>query len=177
MIDEPLQPVHAGDVGFRFFESGVRRSDRFANVNLFTFFSREGRSQSVRDLMHHHGGEITFRARLLRVTGAHDSFREWKDDVVHARVHEVLEEDFLAAHFLVDARIVRQVVGDGLIAVPQIAGAERRIHHLHRRGVALLRRTIFSRERQRVLNVGNVLLKDGELLAFRRIAYENRGAV
>ena len=44
-----------------------------------------------------------------------------------------LKKIFFGALLLVDARIVRQVVGDRLVAVPQIAGAERRVHHFHRR--------------------------------------------
>ncbi len=76
-----------------------------------------------------------------------------------------------------NARIVRQIVGDGLIAVAQIARAIWRVHHLHRRGVTLLRRPVLRREWQRVLDVGNVLLEHRELPALLFVAHQHRRAV
>ena len=96
---------------------------------------------------------------------------------MHARVHEVLEEDFLRALLLVDARIVRQVVGDRLVAVTEIAGAKRRVHHFHRRDVAAHRRAILRRERQRLLDVGHPALVEIEVAALGVVADHHRGAV
>ena len=70
-----------------------------------------------------------------------------------------LKKIFFAALLLVDARIVGQIVGHRLVAVPQVARAEGRVHHLHRRDVAALRRPVLGRQRQRILDVGHVLLK------------------
>ena len=76
-----------------------------------------------------------------------------------------------------DARIVRQVVRDGLISVAEIAGAERRVHHLHRRLLSPLRRPILGLERQRVLNVGDIFLKRGQLAALLLVANEHCCAI
>src|SRR5262252_1297631 len=76
-----------------------------------------------------------------------------------------------------DARIVRQIVSYCLVSVPQVTRAERGIHHLHRSRMATLGWAIFGCKRQRVLNVGNVLLIPCELLALRFIANEDRGPV
>ena len=102
--------------------------------------------EAVADLVHQHRRQIALGRRRARLRRVHDARGERQDDLVHARVHEVLEEDLLRALLLVDARIVRQVVGDGLIAVAQIARAERRVHHLHRRRVAAHRRTVRRRQ-------------------------------
>ena len=57
-----------------------------------------------------------------------------------ASIHEVSKKDLLAAFGLMDAGIVRQVVGHRLIPMQQVAGAKWGVHHLHRRHVATLRR-------------------------------------
>ena len=101
----------------------------------------------MRDFVHHHDGQVPVRRRLGRLLRQHDPLGQGKDHLVDPRVHEVLEENLLAAHFLVNAWIVRKIVGHRLIAVPQVAGAEWRIHHFHRRGMALLRWTVLGRER------------------------------
>ena len=58
--------------------------------------------------------------------------RQRQNYVFDPRIHEVLEEDFLAALLFMDSRIVRQIVGHGLVAMAQVAHAVRRVHHFHR---------------------------------------------
>ena len=44
---------HADDVGLGFFEAGVTRADRFADVDLLAAVARERRPEPVTDLVHH----------------------------------------------------------------------------------------------------------------------------
>ena len=129
------------------------------------------------DLVHQGPDEITVGGGLRRVLFAQQAPGERNDDLGDPRVHVVLEEDPLAPLLLVDARVVGEVVGDRLVAVPQVARAEGRVHHLHRSGLAALGGTVLGRERQRVLDVGHVLLEDGELPALLLVADEDGGAV
>ena len=76
-----------------------------------------------------------------------------------------------------DARIVRQIIGDGLIAVQQIARAVDAVHHFHRRLLAALGGQILWRKRERFLQVGHVFLEDRELFAFGLVADHHRRAV
>ena len=76
-----------------------------------------------------------------------------------------------------NARIVRQVVGDRLVAVPQVARPEWGIHHFHRRHVAAHRGPIDRRERQRILDVRHPLLILREVAALGFVANQNRRAV
>ncbi|MBZ5543828.1 MAG: 4Fe-4S binding protein, partial [Acidobacteriia bacterium] len=64
-----------------------------------------------------------------------------------------------------------------LIAVAQIAAAERRVHHFHRRQVAALRRAFGSRQRQRVLNIRHVLLVQRQARALLLIADQHGSAI
>jgi hypothetical protein len=130
----------------------------------------------MRNLVHQRERQITFRGGLRRLLRLHQLARDRQDHVRHARVHEVLEEDLLRALLLMDARIVRQIVGHRLIAVPQIARAIRRVHHFHRRQMAALRRTRGRIHRQRVLNIRHILLIDRQLLALFLIANQDRRA-
>src|SRR5438445_297630 len=61
---------------------------------------------SVAVFMHQHHGQIAFHAGQGCLVFAHKLFADGKHHVVHARVHKILEEDFLRSFFLVDARIV-----------------------------------------------------------------------
>ena len=74
----------------------------------------------------------TFCRSLSCLFGPHDQARDGEDYVVHASVHEILEKDFLRAFLLVHARIIGQVVGDGLVTVRKVSRAEGRVHHFHR---------------------------------------------
>src|SRR5207248_8073125 len=100
------------------------------------------RSQTVRNLVHHGGGEIAFARRLGRLLRLHDLAGERQDDVIHPRVHKILEEDFLRAFRLMNTRIVGQIVCHRLVAVAQVASAEGRVHHLHGREVAAFGGTV-----------------------------------
>ena len=97
--------------------------------------------------------------------------------VVHARVHEVLEEDLLRSLLRVDARVVGQIVRHGLVAVVQVARAQRRIDDLHRRRLALLRRPVFRWNRQRLLHRRLLLAIQVELAALRLIANQDRASI
>ena len=88
------------------------------------------------DLMHHGGRHVSFRTRLRSVLRIHNALGERQDDVVYARIHIVLEEDFLGSLLFVNPRIIGQIVGHSLIAVAQITSPKWCIHHLHRRGLA-----------------------------------------
>ena len=120
--------------------------------------------------------QIAFGGSLRRLGGLHQLPRDRQDDVGHARIHEVLEEDLLRAFFLMDARIVRQIVGHRLVAMAQIAGAIRRVHHLHGRQMAALRRAGGGLHRERVLDIRHILLIDRQLPALLFIADQNRSA-
>ena len=64
------------------------------------------------------------------------------------------------------SRVVGQIVGHCLIAVVQIARAERSVHHLHRCLQAMLRRPVRCRQRQSILNVRHILPEQRQLAAF-----------
>ncbi len=176
-VDQPLERVHADDVGLGLFEAAEEAADRFADVGLPAAHAGERRPEAVRDLVHERRGEIAVGGGAPGLRWIHHARGERQDHLVDARVHEVLEEDLLRALLLMDAGIVRQVVGHGLVAVAQVARAKRRVHHFHRRRVAAHRRPIGRRERQRVLDVGDVALVEGELLAFRLVADQDGRAV
>jgi hypothetical protein len=159
------------------FASSSPENAGFTNVDLLPGLPSERGTETVTDLVHHHHRQISLGTRLCGLIGAHHTLRQRQDHEVDARIHVVLEEDFLAADFLVNARIVRKIVGDRLISVTEIARAERRVHHFHRRLMTLLRRTIGRFERQRILNIGNIFLEHRQLFAFLLVADEHRGAV
>ena len=73
--------------------------------------------------MHHGGREITVRGCERGFVGAHQSLGDGQNDVIHARVHKILKENFLRPFLLVDARIVRQIIGHCLVAVAQVSRA------------------------------------------------------
>ncbi len=127
--------------------------------------------------MHHCCRQVAFGGRERGLVSAQQSLGDRKNHVIHARVHEILEENFLRAFLLVNTRIVRQIVGHRLIAVAQIAGAIRRVHHFHGREMTSFGGTILGRQRQRILNVGDIFLEDVEFAALFIIADEDGGAV
>ena len=119
MIHQPRQAIHSHHVSLGLFERRIHRADGLRDRNLLSVHARVRRSQPVRDFVQHHGRQITFGRSPRRLRFRHQIFRQRQHDVVHARVHEILEEDFLGALRVVNARIVRQVVRHGLIAVQQ----------------------------------------------------------
>ncbi len=76
-----------------------------------------------------------------------------------------------------DFGIVGEIVGYGLIAMPKVAGPEWRIRDFHGSDVACLGGPVRRRQRQRILEFRNVLLKDGQLPALGLIADQDRGAI
>ncbi len=78
-----------------------------SRMSVLPFRAREGGAESVRDFVEDHEIESAFAGDHLRLIRGHQALGQRQDDVVHARVHEILPEDFLRALFLVDARIVR----------------------------------------------------------------------
>ena len=76
-----------------------------------------------------------------------------------------------------DARIVGEIVGHRLVAVAQVAGAIGRVHHFHRREVTAFGGAVGGVDGQRVLNLGHVLLVDGQLAALLFVADQDGGAV
>ena len=131
-------------------------ADRFADVDLPAVAARERRPEAVTDLVHHGRRQVAFGGGLPRLRRIHHAARQAAGSLRLTRASmKFLKKIFLVPFSCVDARVVRQVVGDRLVAVPQIAGAERRVHHLHRRGVAAHRRPIGGGQRQRVLNLGH----------------------
>jgi hypothetical protein len=141
------------------------------------FWRAKAGPKLVRDLVQQRGRHVALGRRLLSLAGLHQKLGDGQDHYGHARVHEVFEEDFLGALFLMNARVVRQIVGDGLVAVPQIAGAKRRVHDLHGREVTVLRWLGGRVDGERILNCGHVLLIDRQLAAFLFVANQHRGAV
>ena len=67
------------------------------------------------------GGKIPFRRGLRGLAGLHQLPRDRQHDVSDPGVHEILEEDLLRPFLLMDARIVGEIVGHRLVAMPQIA--------------------------------------------------------
>ena len=139
LLDQPLGQVDSRHVGLGLFQPAVRRANRLVDRDLPAVDLRVGGAEAVRDLMQNHAGQIALAAHVLGLLRRQHLARDGQDHVVHARVHEVLEEDLLRSLLRVDARIVGQIVRHGLVAVVQIARAQRRIDHLHRRRLALLR--------------------------------------
>ena len=127
--------------------------------------------------MQQHIRKIAFSGSFGRLILTHQFLCDRQDHVLDPRIHKVLEEYFLRAFFLMDSRIVGQVVRHRLIAVTQVTGPERRIHDFHRRNVTALGRTVFRRQRQRILNVGDILLVLGKPFAFCIVADENSRAI
>ena len=125
--------------------AAVDAANRLADVDLPAVAPREGGPEAVRDLVHHDRRQVPFGRSAPRLRRIHHAGGKRQDHFLHPCVHEVLEEDLLGPLLFVDARIVGQVVGDRLVAVPQIAGPERRVHHLHRRHVAADRWPILRR--------------------------------
>ncbi len=74
-------------------------------------------------------------------------------------------------------RIVGQIVGHRLVPVRQIARSKRSVHHFHRRLQPMLRRPVFRRQRQRILNLRYVFLEQLQLLALRLVAHHHRRAI
>ena len=76
-----------------------------------------------------------------------------------------------------NARIVRQIVRHGLVAVQQISRTIRRVHDLHRRLFAALRRQIGGGQGKRFLQIRHIFLIKSQLLALRVVANHHRSAV
>jgi hypothetical protein len=129
---------HSDHVGFGFFEPGIGRSDGFVDGQLLAVLAREDGSQFVGDFMHQRAGHVAFARGFGGLRRGHQELGDGQNHEVDAGIQEVLEEDFLAAFFLVDARVVGQIVGDGLVAVEQVAGAVGGVHHFHGREMAAL---------------------------------------
>ena len=91
--------------------------------------------------------------------GLHQALGDRQNYVAHAGVHEVFEENLLAALGFMNSRIVGQIVGNRLITVSQIGGAERRVHHLHRRSQTAFRWPVLRRQWESFLNIGHIFLK------------------
>ena len=140
--------------------------------------AREGGAEAVRNFMHHRGAPDSRPRKPCAASSARSRrLRDRQDHVIHARVHEILEENFLRAFLFVNARIVRQIVRHRLVAVAQIARAIRRVHHFHRRKMPALRGAVLGRQRQAVLNVRNIFLEHVQLAALRLVAHQDRRAV
>ena len=75
-----------------------------------------------------------------------------------------------------NSRIVGQIVRHRLVAMAQVARAVRRVHDLHRGFEAVLGGPVFRRQRQRILNVSDILLKHRQLAALRVIADQHGSA-
>ena len=181
MIHQPFQGEHSSRIGLCFFQAAIDRTNGFPNTDLSRRCTRRSarkrRTQPVTDLVHDRAQQITFARNFRRLLRFHQLARDRQDDVVHARVHEVLEEKFLAALLFVHSRIVRQIVRHGLVPVSHIAGTKWSIHHFHRRLESLFRRPIFRRQRQRILNLRHVFLEQLQLLALALVAHHHRRAV
>src|SRR6476469_3894520 len=81
--------------------------------------------------MHDGPQQVSFTRDHRHLFFGHHVARQRQNDVVDARVHEVLEKDLLAALQFVNTWIVRQVVSDSLIPVSEVGGPERGVHYLH----------------------------------------------
>ena len=152
-------------------------ADGFADADFSRRRPRECRAKSMTDLMHDRALQIAFAADFGGLRRLHQLAGDWQDHVVHACVHEVLEEEFLAAFLLVYSRIVWKIVGHGLISVRQIARAEGCVHHFHRRLQTALRGPVFGSERKGVLNIGYIFLKQVQLLALALVPYHDSRSI
>ena len=127
----------------------------------------------MRDLVHHCRSQITFAGGARCLVRIHQFLGDGQNHVVDARVHEILEENFLGPFLLVDAWIVGQIIGHSLVSMAQVAGAKWRIHHFHRRGLAAFRWPVSSIKGKSILNVRHIFLEHRQLLAFCLIAHQN----
>ena len=174
----PVGEEDTGDVGLGFFKAGEGRADGLVDGELLAADVGPGGAEAVRELVQDDGGKVAPAGDILGLFGRHQLLRDGQDDLVDAGVHEILEEDLLRAFFCVDARVVGEVVGDGLVAVTEIACAQRRVGDNHRRGVAFtcwawLRRGWGGAS----LHGGLVLLVHGELAGLGVVADKDGGAV
>ena len=76
-----------------------------------------------------------------------------------------------------NARIVRKVVGDGLVPVPQVPRAVRRVHDFHGGGPAALGRPVLGRQGKGLLELGDELAELFEPGALAFVADEHGRAV
>src|SRR5580658_6210186 len=159
VIHQPFEREHSGHVGLRFFQAAVARADCFPDIDFSRRSARERRAQPVTNFMHDRALQITLTRNFRRLIRLHQLSGDRQNYVVHARVHEVLEEKFLASLLLMHPRIVRQIVSYWLVAVRQVSRAKRSVHHFHRRLQAMFRRAIFRCERQCVLNFRYIFLE------------------
>ena len=127
--------------------------------------------------MHDDKRQIGFAADVLRLRISHHLLRRRQHDMIHARIHEVLEEHLLRALLGVNPWIVRQIIRHRLIAVAQIACAKQSVDHLHGRWLTFFRRLVSIRQRQRLLHLCPMLPVHVELLTLGIIADQDRRAV
>ena len=137
-IDQPLGQEDAGHIRLGLFQAAVQPSHGFANIHLLAIDMRVCGPEPMRDLMQDGGGQIAVCGDIVDLCGSEHLPGDGQDDLADARIHEVLEENLLGAIFCMNSRIVGQIVRYRLVAVTQVARAERRIGDLHRRGLAPL---------------------------------------
>ena len=134
---QPIQGQQPDNIGLGFFQPGKRWTNGFTDVGLSCAGPSVCRPKGVADFVHQHHGKIAIHGSERRLVFTDQQFANGQHHIVHAGIHEILEEDLFAALFLMDSRIVRQIVRHRLIAVAQIACAKRRVHYFHRRALAL----------------------------------------
>ncbi len=138
LVHQPVESIKSNYVGLCLLESGLERTDCLTDVDFPVRGARICRSDAVTDLVHHDHRQVSLHRCERGLIRPHEKLGDRQNDVVHARIHVVLEEDALASFLLVNAGIIRKVVSDRLITMAQITSAERGIHHFHRRLTSLL---------------------------------------
>ena len=81
---------------------------------------RECRPQAVADLVQHRSQQVSLARSLRYLFRRHHVARQWQYHVVHARVHEVLKEDFFTPLLLVNTRVIWQIVCYRLISMAEV---------------------------------------------------------
>ena len=153
MIHQPLQSEHADNVRLGFFQPAEDGADGFANTHLASWSAGKRGTEAVAIscmiVPSRYPSPETLAAWSARIIVARDR----NDHVVHARIHEILEENLLASLLFVDAGIVGQVVGYCLVAVAQIGRRDTARPSPPSASPGPLRRAVFGGQRQRVLNI------------------------
>jgi len=95
VVHQPLEAKHADGVGLGFFQSAESRANGFADIGFARGGARERGAQAVADFVKEGAGEVAFAGYFGGLVGAHHTFGHGQNDVVDARIHKILKENFL----------------------------------------------------------------------------------
>ena len=118
MIHQPFQAQHAYHIRFRFFQRAVRRAESPRGCLCAPSSVLRVRRLPSRAKFHASAWTPGTRSPLTTAacSGQHlHRLGHRQNDVLHARIHEILEKDLLRPFLLMHSRIVRQIVGYRLV--------------------------------------------------------------